>query len=730
MIMINVKNTYKLTLVALTVMTAVSPVRAANIDCSNATPIYVIQGDSATSPLVQKGQFESAAEVVVQGVVTAKSDKLSKGFYLQDLNGDGDLQTSDGVFIYLGKAAPKDINIGDKVCVQGKVQEHYGLTQINLAQTPDNYQVLEHGDPIAAVPFTLDDGEPLSHALERVEGMKVKLDQNSDMLVSRNFGFDYSAHRANMALSYKAPLIHPTQLYHGLTPEAMMLAKANQLNQLIIDSDHKSQHSQIPYFSDFNPEDGYIRIGDKLNGLEGMITYSYGAYRLMPTNQITKGDIDHTMDRTEAPARSADTDIRVASFNVLNFFNESVGGAKNPTATNRGAKNDVDFDLQRTKIIHAIGAMNADIVGLMEVENNGFGQDSAIQSLQDGINDQFKDPTDHYEFVKIADKDKIKGQYFGTDAITVGMLYRPAKVSLKDAAFIIKTPEQHVPAGSVSRTHPKTHKVETNAKKTAHQRWSLAQSFVVKSSGDPLTVVVNHLKSKGSDCIEDWQVFEGRDENAPKDLQGHCVEFRLSAVKVLGERLKSVKGDVLFIGDMNSYSMEDPIWALTDYKAGNDVRHLYTASFTTLDGKTFEATGTAITQGYGYVNLSNLAKVRALHEGEQVFSYSYGGELGSLDHALGSQSLVKRVVDVNDWHINSAESDQFEYGHKFGSKLEKSSNPFSATDHDPVMIDLHYAKQASPSVIPTQENDGGALGILGLSAMALFGFVRQRLIIK
>ena len=36
--------------------------------------------------------------------------------------------------------------------------------------------------------------------------------------------------------------------------------------------------------------------------------------------------------------------------------------------------------LQRTKIVNAITAMNADIVGLMEIANNGFGEKSAIKT--------------------------------------------------------------------------------------------------------------------------------------------------------------------------------------------------------------------------------------------------------------------------------------------------------------------------------------------------------------
>ncbi len=143
-------------------------------------------------------------------------------------------------------------------------------------------------------------------------------------------------------------------------------------------------------------------------------------------------------------------DIRVASFNVLNFFNDAVGGDANPTGDNRGALSEEEMLLQRTKIVNAITAMNADIVGLMEIANNGFGEKSAIRNLVDALNEQQADK-DIYAFVEIADTDKKDGKYLGGDAITVGMLYRPARVTPAAEAFVIATPEQHAAEAVASR---------------------------------------------------------------------------------------------------------------------------------------------------------------------------------------------------------------------------------------------------------------------------------------
>ena len=88
-------------------------------------------------------------------------------------------------------------------------------------------------------------------------------------------------------------------------------------------------------------------------------------------------------------------------------------------------------------------------------------------------------------------------------------------------------------------------------------RPSLAQTFTQVPNGKRLTVVVNHLKSKGSDCdaVSDPDTGDG---------QGNCNITRTKAAAALvqwlaGDPTGAGDPDVLVIGDMNSYAMEDPI---------------------------------------------------------------------------------------------------------------------------------------------------------------------------
>ncbi|VXA79086.1 MULTISPECIES: ExeM/NucH family extracellular endonuclease [Aeromonas] len=627
-------------------------------------PVPAIQGTGSSSPLVPAGKFESEQAHATRGVVTQVVSGLYKGFFIQDPQGDGDPASSDGLFVY-STQANSAIVPGAEVCVSGKVKEYFNQTQINADELVVTQPMVALLPAVDLVPVA---GETLNQLLERHEGMQVRLVPESSLVVTRNFSFDYDGKRNNLVLSYGAPLIKSTQKFAALSEEASQWALRNQQNQLVVETDAKAPDGVLPWYPAFNAEDGYLRIGDKLNGLEGALGYSYNLFRLVASNRIDSSDIDHSgWDRVETPELAEAGDLRVASFNVLNFFTTVVGGDANPTGTNRGALTVGEFEKQRTKIVSAITRLNADVVGLMEIENNGYGDNSAIANLVEALNAAQPDEADHYRWIASPD-----GQPIGTDAITVGLIYRPASVTPQGAASLIVLPVQQAEA------------VDASGKPVAinqGMRESLLQQFSSPKGDAPLTLVVNHLKSKGSACFEDYPDYASAD---PLDGQGHCNALRVSAAKVLGESLKDMSGDLLIIGDLNAYGMEDPIRVLTSYDPAAQPRQIMSASFTTLAGQPFEESGSALGKGYGFVNLNTR------FHGTDTYSYSYEGELGNLDHALANPSLAGKVIGIEDWHINSAESNFFEYGSKYTGQLAKSDGPFSASDHDPVLVAIQY----------------------------------------
>ncbi|MFH4603640.1 ExeM/NucH family extracellular endonuclease [Vibrio diabolicus] len=647
------------------------------------TTIQEIQGEGASSPFIDGYPYITTEDHFVTGVVSAVTTGLTKGFYLQALENDGNDKTSEGLFIHTD-VADTELKAGDVVCVKGKVQEYYSNTQ--LSSDANSYIKTGTSNASLVTPLTIKEGETLRDALERHEGMQVELSSASELFVTRNFSYDYDSRRNNMMLSHEAPLFKPTQLHAAESDAAVALAKENAANRIYLESDSKAPNGQIPYFPTFAQDldqngssEQHIRLGSRVEGLQGVVNYSYNEYRLIATNEVdssnfvTSGD-DFDVARKAAPA-IADSDLRVASFNVLNYFTSVAdSGHDNPTGQNRGATNLDEFLIQQAKIVSAMNKMDADIIGLMEVENNGFGDGSAIQNLVDALNAEIDDVEDHYTYVEIEEQDKYQEEYFGSDAIMVAILYRANAVTPKEAAKVIVTPEQHIAENTITRKEG----TESNPAYDKYQRHSLLQTFTVKETGEDLSVVVNHFKSKGSECIEEW--IAGVEDSEPADLQGNCNNFRVSAAKVVGEALKDIDGDVLVMGDLNAYGKEDPLLTLTDYSQEKYGRDIYTAAYTTIGGGELQVEKTKIEKGYGLHNLNTL-----LH-GADTFSYTYSGELGNLDHALASSSLAQKVVAIEDWHINSLESNLFEYSSKYTGDMPKYKDAFSASDHDPVII--------------------------------------------
>jgi predicted extracellular nuclease len=121
-----------------------------------------------------------------------------------------------------------------------------------------------------------------------------------------------------------------------------------------------------PYFGAGNT----LRTGDSVGGVTGVIGYSFGRYELHPVG---------TVNFTRNNFRSIDPpnvggSVKVASFNVLNYFTTIDTGDRicGPAADQRcrGADTADEFTRQRDKLVTAISKLDADVVGLIELENH------------------------------------------------------------------------------------------------------------------------------------------------------------------------------------------------------------------------------------------------------------------------------------------------------------------------------------------------------------------------
>ena len=338
----------------------------------------------------------------------------------------------------------------------------------------------------------------------------------------------------------------------------------------------------------------------------------------------------------------------------------------------------------------------------MEIENDGFGEDSAIQSLVNAINAELGE-TEQYSFIATSD-----GSEIGTDAITVGLLYKATVVTPENDAMVVAMPEQQIDEDSLARMRP-----------------SLLQSFVHTESSKSFLVAVNHFKSKGSQCAED--VAEAPSEIT--SIQGSCNALRVSAAITLGNALsdESLPERKVILGDLNAYSAEDPVAVLTDYTPESRGYTITTAVNTGMD----EGSSVDVESSFGYHNLAEEFDAEG-------FSYWFYGteQVGSLDHVLASDAMLEDAIDGAHWNINSVEAYQLQYDQALRYYPDEDRyaftdvGPFRSSDHDPFIATFDLQADVVEEEEENNDSSGGAMGgILALLAAAI-GFRRRSTTVK
>lgn len=589
--------------------------------------IYTIQGSGAQSPLVGR-------QVTTTGVVTKL---VNNGFFMQDLVGDGDPTTSDGIYVFTSGAPAAAAVVGNLVQVSATVSEF--STGAGTAATPlteltavTALNVLGSGYSIAptAVKLPLAAGD----SLERFEGMLVRFDDT--LTVEQNY---FQARYGQLTLGIGRHET-PTNLYRPGSPQAIALADLQARSRFLLDDGTSLQNTSPTAYQYAN---GVPRAGDLASHLVGVLDYGPatstasgpGLYRLQPTEPPVFAIAN---PRSPSPP-AVGGNLRLGSMNVLNFFTTftdgstasgqtgqgcSLGGSV--SASNcRGANSLTEFLRQRAKIVNAILGLNADAVGLMEMQNNG---DTAVQNLVDALNAAAGPGT--YAVVP------APKQGTGTDAIRVAMIYKPGRLSLVNAS--VSDPS------SINNRPP------------------LAQAFAALN-GERFTLLVNHLKSKSScptvgdaDYAGNFDAGDGQGcWNAQRVAQASQLRSFVAQVQA-----SNASKDVLLVGDFNAYAQEDPIYNLTSS---------------------------------GYVDQSGRFETLG-------YSYVFDGTAGRLDHAIGTPSLSAKVTGAAHWHIDADEGLQQDYNLEFKQPACATcapdpfdgSVPYRASDHDPVLVGLSLFK--------------------------------------
>ncbi|MCC6653865.1 MAG: ExeM/NucH family extracellular endonuclease [Flavobacteriales bacterium] len=458
----------------------------------SAQTICAIQGSGTTSPYVDQ-------QVTTEGVVTAvfTGSNSINGYFLEHPDCDGNTNTSNGLFVYAPN--PGGVAVGQRLSVTGTVVEFNGLTELTSA----TFTVLGSGT-VNPTPIQLPIGS-LDH-WERHEGMLVRFPGQLMVVDNSNwsqYGELYLAPERTMV---------PTDRFDpndtdpdgtngaGVSNVAAITAAQDVVDRsyVLLDDAHTNSWPNPTPWADAG---GTMRNGSTVNGLTGVIHFSYGEYKVEPTGPVP---FVHAPRPTVPQVGGS---LRAAGYNAHNYFT---------TLGEWGAANSAELGRQRTKLVAAIQAMDADVLALCEIEN----VDEAVEDLVASLNGTMGAGT------YVALEANAFGQ--GTRAI---ILYKPTVLEPITALYQLNT--------------------------NIFQRPHLTQGFRVLGTEGRFLFSTMHLRSKLCDGASGGNEDQG-------DGQGCFNSQRRAQVDALVDHwsgLRSTSGITaqLIMGDFNAYTQEDPI---------------------------------------------------------------------------------------------------------------------------------------------------------------------------
>jgi predicted extracellular nuclease len=638
--------------------------------------ISQVQGPGAASPMAN--QVVTVEAIVVGDFQTGGGDtdeaRNLGGFFLQEegVDHDGNSLTSEGIFVF---GAGLDVNVGDKVRVTGTVNEFNNSTQI----TANSIKLIQAAAVTDVKTMAVDIALPGD--LERYEGMLVRVPQTlvvADQYNLDNFGEVklYAPERAGEPdLVDEAADGRPyTFTQTNLPSVAGFAAHEAEIARRSIIYDDGLNGAPNPLR---NPNgDGAfstataLQNGDSISGLTGVLDFGFGSYRIRSIEDGANRFTD-TNPREEAPADVGGS-LKIGSLNVLNFFvtldkdGAVVDGTK---LAPRGANSEEEFARQAEKLVQTIIAIDADVLALMEIENDfsrpsdeaflAAGSDyaaraalylaegNAIGYLVEKLNEALKG--DVYSYVDPGfdtlgwghrDADGV----VDPDAIALAFIYKNDEVKIADGTQVAIDGALTSPNG-----------------RSIFERPTVAVTFEELATGGQVTAVANHWLSKGSG---DADIGDGQGQGQ----QSRENQATRLAAWLRGSPTGTRDLDYLLLGDFNAYYMEDPLNVLRSN------------GFTVLGGP-------------------------------ESYSYTFGGQLGSLDHAIANGPLLGQLTGVTKWHINSDEADALDYNTEGRRESWFDANqPYRVSDHDPILVGLNLT--------PTDKLINGTAGNDVLSGQA------------
>ncbi len=622
---------------------------------ATALKINQLQGIGATSPI------DPTLLIKTTGIVTARK---SNGFFIQSqaTDDDGDLATSEGIFVYTAGTPTADAAVKNVVEVRGYVHEFQTGNGTNTEICGDQIcsvagAVTRLGTatdlPVPVAITTADEDamrtDPNSLALEKYEGMRVTVPSLTVVAPTQGSVNETSATATSNGIFFavlpgtprpaREPGLEPGDVLPDGSPCCVPRFDGNP-ETLRIDSDGQVGGSRIEVTSNAT-----------LTGVVGVLDYGTGFYTILPDPGAA---ISITGKMTYVPAPAPDAhEVTVASFNLERFYDAD-------SKTSSGATlSAAAFAKRLAKASMAIrNVLNRpDILALEEMNNLTTLQTLAAQISSDALAAGQPDP--QYQAYL----------YDGNDPsfINVAFLVKQSRVEVLDVT------QQGKDATYIDPTNGQPALVNDRPPLVLHAK--------VKVSGKevsiPLTVIVNHLRSLSglTDPVDGPRVRAKRAAGA---------EFLANLIQGMQSE------NVLSVGDYNAYEFSDGYV---------DVIGTILGTPAAADEVVLSTTADLVTP-----HLTDLITHPSL-PADQHYSYSFDGSTQTLDHFIVNPNALALIT-------------RFAYGRVDADFPESyrgdGTRPERVSDHDPGVAYFAVPVDNVPPVVTVTGVTEGATYLLGL----------------
>jgi predicted extracellular nuclease len=518
--------------------------------------IHDIQGSAHTSPMT--GQRPAA----VPGVVTAVA---SDGFWMQDPSPDGNLATSEGVFVYTAGAPGRQV--GDSVTVTGTVSEYRpgGASTDNLTSTEltsPSVTLVTTGSPLPAATVVGSGGRVPPPAV--IEDDATGSVETSGVFDATTDGIDFWESMEGMRVQLSdAAVVGPRNTF-------------GEIPVVPVGSGVRTTRGGIAaQAGDFNPERVLVDdrlvatpntdVGDTLSGATvGVLDYSFGMFKLLPTTTPTVLDGGLAAETTQ-PATAGQ--LATATFNVENLD-----------------PGDPQSKFDQLAAIIVANLRSPDLIALEEVQDNDGPTNSSIVAADQTLNKLVAAITaaggPAYSWRQINPVDDADGGEPGGN-IRVAFIFRTDR----GLAFVDRPGGTSTATTTVSNVggHPQLSfspgRVDPTNSAWSASRKPLAAEFTW--GGRTIFAIANHFVSKGGDdpLFGRWQP-PVRSSETQRNQQATVLRGFVDQILAIDPAAA-----VVVLGDLNDFDFSQTAailtngGALTDLPAALPVAERYTYVF-------------------------------------------------------------------------------------------------------------------------------------------------------